>query len=253
LILWELAQAGVIRPRAFSESTVRRLLRLKGLSGPKMELAVPGRLRFVASACGELWQGDACHGPKLFDPASGKEVRVKIFALLDDKSRLVPYARAGSHETQEDFFLVLLEAIGRYGIPTALLLDNHGSFTGTDTRIACANLGIQLKFTRPYDGPSKGKIERFWRTLRNLFLERIDWKKIKTLDDLNLRLWAWLEEFYHQRPHHGLSGHTPQSVWEEDAGQIRWVEDPSRLETAFTADVTRKAKNDATLQFRGKT
>jgi len=253
LILWELTNAGVIRKGAFSETTVRRLLKQRGLSGPKMELAVPGRLRFVATNCGDLWQGDACHGPKLFDPASGREVRVKIFALLDDKSRMILYARAGFHETQEEFLLVLLEAVSRWGLPAALLLDNHGSFTGTDTRLACAKLGIQLKFTRPYDGPSKGKIERFWRTFRSLFLERIDWEKIKTLDDLNLRLWTWIEEFYNLRPHHGLSGRTPLSVWEEEADQIRRPEEDDFFETAFTATVTRKAKKDSTFQFRGKT
>jgi transposase InsO family protein len=252
LILKELRDAGRMRKNQFGAGAVQRLLKRRGLSGPEMELIAEARYRFVASECGELWQGDACHGPALHDPHSGREVKVKIFALLDDRSRLVPYVRGSFHETQQDFLAVLLGAIERRGIPKSLLLDNHGSFTGTDVRLACAKLNIQLVHARPYDGASKGKIERWWRTLRAHVLDRLDLEKIDTLDDLNLRLSAWVEGEYNHRPHEGLSGRTPLSVWEEDSDKIRWVEDHAALESAFLAKVERKAINDSTCTFRGK-
>lgn len=251
-ILEALRDAGRIGKDDFSPATARRLLRLYGLSGPKRELKITNRYRFQASLCGELLQGDACHTRKLFDPSSGREPKVKIFALLDDKSRRILYAKGFFHEDQEAFLEVLLEAILRGGIPSSILLDNHGSFTGADVRLACAQLGIRLVFARPYDGPSKGKIERFWRTLRMHFLDRLDWEKIQTLDDLNLRLMAWVQGVYNNRPHHGIQGRTPLSVWEEDAEEIRWAEDTSLLEKAFTASLERKVLGDSTLQFRGK-
>jgi len=252
VILSELRGSGLIRPDQFSASSVGRLLKSRGHAGPKLELETPVRLRFVAANCNELWQGDACHGPKLFDKASGRELRVKIFGLLDDKSRLVTYLRAGFHERQEDFLRVLLEAIVRRGIPRAVLLDNHGSFSGSDTRIACAQLGIRLVFARPYDGASKGKIERFWRTLRAHVLNRLDLTKVTTIDDLNVRLMTWVTSEYNQRPHAGISGRTPLSVFEEDADQVRRVEDYSGdLESAFDASLERTVKNDATCSFRG--
>jgi len=253
MIIGELEGNGLVRKGVLSESTVGRLLAKKGLSGPKMELKVPARYRFVAASCGELWQGDACHGPKLFDPDSGRELRVKIFGLLDDKSRLVPYLRAGFHETQQDFLKILHEAVLRRGLPLKILLDNHGSFTGADVQLACAKLGIRLVYARPYDGPSKGKIERFWRTLRAHVLDRLDPEKIVTLDDLNLRLMTWAEADYNQRPHAGLSGRTPLSAWEEDADEIRWVEDPQSIDAAFVGSVERKVRNDSTCTLRGKT
>ena len=251
LILRELANAGVIRPGALSASAVGRLLSRHGLSGPRMKLETASRHRFCAAVCGDLWQGDACHGPKLFDSASGREVRVKIFGLLDDKSRLVAGLRAFFHERQEDFLRLLFAAVRRRGIPRSLLLDNHGSFTGADVRVTCAQLGIRLVHARPYDGASKGKIERFWRTLRGHVLDRLAPGAVTTLDELNLRLMTWVDADYNVRPHAGLGGQRPLSVFEEDAGEVRFVSDHAELEARFVAHVERVVRNDATCTVDG--
>ena len=252
LILEELTNAGRLKVGGVSVSTIQRLLRREGLSGPSLELDRPARYRWQATRCGELWQTDAVHGPQLFDPVSGRAVRVKIVALLDDRSRLVPYARASFRETQADFLTVLFGAIQRRGAPHGIFADNHQSFRGTDTALACAKLSIQLHFARPYDGPSKGKIERFWRTLRGRFLDRLDLVVVTTLDELNLRLATWIES-YNRRPHSSLAGKTPLEVWEEDAEEIRWIDDPAILDAAFTATMEREVRNDSTCQVRGVT
>jgi len=253
LIIRELELAGRLRRGEVSVATVRRFLKRHGLSGPRLELDRPARFRWQAARAGELWQTDAVHGPALQDPLAGKRVRVKIFALLDDRSRLVPFLRAGFHEMQTDFLAVLLGAVQRRGRPAGLLLDNHMSFRGSDVQLACARLEVRLHYARPYDGPSKGKIERFWRTLRERFLDRLDLAKVTTLDELNVRLWAWVESEYHRTPHEGLQGRTPLEVWEEDAAEIRWVDDPAILDAAFTATLERTARNDSTIQVRGLT
>lgn len=251
LILKELELSGRLRRGQVSVSTIQRLLRRAGLSGPRREIERPARLRWQATTCGELWQGDALHGPALFDPSAGRALRVKIFALLDDRSRLVPYLRADFHETQQAFLTVFLGAILRRGIPRALLLDNHGSFSGADVEVACAKLRTRLVFTRPHDGPAKGKIERFWRTLRAHVLDRLDMSKVETLDDLNLRLSAWVEAEYNDRAHASLGGKTPLEVWEEDAEEIRWVEDAASIEVAFTHTIQRAVRLDSTCQIYG--
>jgi len=251
LILRELGDAGLMRQRQFSSSAVARLLDQHGLSGPRTVLETPARYRFVAASCNELWQGDACHGPSLFDPGAGRRVRVKIFGLLDDKSRLVTHLRASFHERQEDFLPVLLESVRRRGLPRAVLLDNHGSFTGADVRETCARLGIRLVYARPYDGASKGKIERFWRTLRGHVLDRLAPGAVTTLDELNLRLMTWVDADYNVRPHAGLGGRTPLSVFEEDAGEVRFVSDHAELESRFVAHVERVVRRDATCTVGG--
>jgi len=252
LIKEELEEAGRIERGKVSVTTIQRLLRREGLSGPQLELERPARYRWRVSRCGELWQTDAVHGPVLFDPAAGREIRTKVFALLDDKSRLVPYARAGFHERQQDFLAVLHGAVQRRGAPDGILADNHPSFTGSDTGIACAKLDTRLHLARAYDGPGKGKIERFWRTFRRRFLDRIDLAKVKTLDALNVRIAAWIAR-YNERPHSALEGKTPLQVWEADADEIRWIDDEAVLEAAFTATLERMVKNDSTCEVHGAT
>ncbi len=253
LIIRELEGNGVVSRGELKPTVLRRLLRSKGLSGPQMKVAEVARHRFVAGSCNGLWQGDACHGPKIFDPRQGRPVRAKIFGLLDDKSRLVTHLSASFSERQEDFLRLLYESIRRRGVPRAILLDNHGSFTGSDVRITCAQLGIRLVFARPRDGQSKGKIERFWRTLRGHVLDRLQPDATEVLDDLNLRISTWAHSDYNVRPHGGLSGRSPLSVFEEDAaaGDISFVDDHAELESKFVAHIERAVRADATCSVNG--
>jgi transposase InsO family protein len=247
-----LVDAGRVKRSDFSVSSIVRLLARHGLSGPKMELEVAARHRFSASAVNELWQVDACHGPKLFDPASGRETRVKIFGLIDDKSRLITYLRASFHEREQDFLRTLFEAVRRRGVPRCLLLDNHGSFTGADVQVTCARLSIRLVHARPYDGASKGKIERFWRTLRAQVLDRLDPGAIRTLEDLNLRLMTYADGDYNVRPHSGIGARTPLELFEEEAAALRFLADPAELESHFVAELERTVRNDATCTINGR-
>ena len=251
LILRELELAGRIAAGQASVSSVQRLLRRHGLSVPRLEWDCTARYRWEASRCGELWQADALHGPSLLNPATGRVQRVIVFGLLDDRSRLIPYLEGGFGETEQRFLTVLYQALARRGIVRQLLLDNHASFSGYDLRVLCAQLGIHLVHCRPGDAPSKGKIERLWRTLRAQLIERLDRERVTTLEEFNLRLWTWVETEYHHQPHASLSGRTPLEVWETEADQIRWVEDPSQLEQSFYGEVERLVRNDSTVQWRG--
>jgi len=251
LILRELELAGRINLGEMSVYPIQRLLRSKGLSGPRMELDVAARFRWQASMCGELWQADALHGPAFINPATGRLQKAIIFGLLDDRSRIIPYLEAGFGETEHRFLTVLYSAIARRGNPRRLLLDNHASFSGHDLRLLCARLDIHLVHSRPGDAPSKGKIERFWRSFRGSLLSRLDLKKVTTIDELNLRIWSCVEAEYHGRPHSSLSGKTPLEVWESGSDDIRWVTDHSRLEQTFIGEVERQARNDSTVQWRG--
>jgi transposase InsO family protein len=251
LIVRELELAGRIRAGEVSQSVVQRLLHRHGLSVPRMEWDHAARYRWEAAMCGELWQADALHGPTLMNPAAGRKQRVIVFGLIDDRSRLIPYLEGGFGETEQRFLAVLYQAMARRGIVRKLLLDNHASFSGYDLRLLCAKLGIHLVHSRPGDAPSKGKIERAWRTLRSQLIERLDLERVTTLDEFNLRLWTWAEMEYHHQPHSSLSGRTPLEVWESEADQIRWIEDSSQLEQHFYGEVERLVRNDSTVQWRG--
>ena len=251
LILRELELAGLLAPGAVSESTVQRILRRAGLSGPQLEVKTPARYRWVAAHSNELWQGDALHGPVLIDPATGRKRKTIIFGLLDDRSRLIVRLWAGFRETQEAFLHTLYEAMARRGIPRSLLLDNHASFRGHDLKVLCAHLQVTLRYARPRDGAGKGAVERMWRTLRSKLLRRLDYAKVATIDDLNVRLITWAEEEYNESPHSTLGARTPLDVWSADAEEIQWVEDYSALEALFVGEMLRKALKDSTLSYRG--
>jgi hypothetical protein len=102
LILRELELAGRINRGEMSVYPIQRLLRSKGLSGPRMELDVAARFRWQASMCGELWQADALHGPAFINPTTGRSQKAIVFGLLDDRSRIIPYLEAGFGETGEN-------------------------------------------------------------------------------------------------------------------------------------------------------
>jgi len=253
LILRQLELAGRIREGSVSPSTIQRLLRRRGLSGPQVEVVRRERFRFQAAAVNQLWQGDALHGPKLTNPRTGQLETVKVFALIDDRSRLIVNIQAGFRETEAAFLAVLHGAVARRGCPRTLYLDNGSSFVGRDLRIVCAKLGIHLVHSCPYESAARGKIERAWRTLREQLLDRLDLEKVRTLDQLNVRLLAWVDGEYSARAHGGLDGRTPREVWDEGVDDVRWIEDHSRLEEHFRGEEVRRAKNDATVTFEGRT
>lgn len=253
LIKDTLIKAGRIGPQDVHESAIQRLLKRRGLSGPKLELARKERHRWCAATVGELAQSDCAHAFKLFNPVTRREETVKIFAILDDKSRMGLNIQGGFRETEAAFLAVMHGSIARRGKFRTLYVDRGSSYMGRDLELACAHLGIRLLHAPVADGPSKGKIERFWRTLRADVLDRIDPTAVRTIEDLNVRLMAWMEGEYNVRPHSGLSGRTPREVWEEEIDQVAWIDDPSRLDAVFTGEAMRKSRNDATVSFEGKT
>jgi len=76
--------------------TLRRQLARRGATSAQLQAEQrpkPYR-RFERAAFGDLWQGDAMHGPWLPDPAQPDQQRqVFLFAFLDDHTRLVPHAQ----------------------------------------------------------------------------------------------------------------------------------------------------------------
>ena len=74
-----------------------------------------------------------------------------------------------------------------------LVIDNGAAYRSGSLKGICARLGIHMIFCRPYAPEGKGKLERWHRTFRNQFLSELDSSRIHDLNDLNTRLWAWIE------------------------------------------------------------
>jgi putative transposase len=237
-------------PRSVNVHTLTTHLRRRGKT--RRVLAQTGKTyrRFERDHVNSLWQGDALVGPWLPDPyAPGKKRRAHLFAFIDDHSRLVPYAEFFFDEALPRMERVLKVALLRRGVPLAVYVDNGQVYSSTQFSAACATLGIQRIQTAPYSPEAKGKIERWFETLRAQFLPEVDASNLTTLADLNESLWAWLECVYHQHEH-SETKQTPLARYTADLEHVRHA-DPETVRRAFLWREKRKVRKDATLSLQG--
>jgi transposase InsO family protein len=249
LILSTLVADGRLAERAVSEATVRRLFVEHGLDRISLRAGDKGhtRLRWQAERPGALWHGDVCHGHSIVVGESTTTVR--IHALLDDASRYVLAIRAMEHEREVDMLGLLVDAVRRHGPPEALYLDNGSTYRGQTLSLACARMGTSLIHAKPYDAPARGKMERFWRTLREGCLDFAG--SLASLHELNVRIYAFVDERYHKAPHAGLMGKTPATVY-ETAARAADAFDEARLRAALTVHARRRVRRDSTLSMDGQ-
>jgi hypothetical protein len=175
---------------------------------------------------------------------------LRIHALLDDNSRYIVAIEAHHTEREQDMLGLFADTMRRRGAPDGLYLDNGPTYRGDALRTACERLGVTLIHAQPYDPQARGKMERFWRTLRGGCLDFIDGHL--SLHDVNVRLWAFVDSHYHRSPHAGLMGQTPLAAYEGVSRPVR-VPDEAALRTAFTTRARRRLRRDNTLDLAGET
>lgn len=243
----QLIERGEITKNQISYSTINRLLKKHKLAGrnhisfhPEKE-----RKRFAHDKVNVLWQADLSHGPYI--PVGGKMKKTFLIAYIDDCSRLVPYAQFFSSEKFDGLRDVTKEALIRRGKPTIIYADNGKIYRSETLQYACAQLGITLAHTQPYDPKSKGKIERLFKTIQTRFYPLLKSDPVHSLGELNDRFWQWLEVDYHRRPHASLEGKTPHEVFQSQLDSITFLENVSMLETIFLKRAERKVKLDGTI------
>lgn len=243
-----LVEKGEILPCDVSYTTVYRLLKKHGLIGKTITKS-PERKRFAYDKVNILWQGDMSFGPYL--AIDGKKVQTFLFAFIDDCSRVVPFAQFFTSEKTESLATVFKEALLRRGVPKIIYVDNGKIFRSDVFQVACATLGIVLTHTQPYDAASKGKIERFFGTVKTRFFPLLRVQPAASLDELNRRFWQWLEEDYHRKNHDSLDM-TPLDVYFSQSSSIRMLEDPTALDHLFLKRVMRKVRHDGTISINNK-
>jgi putative transposase len=241
----KLVATGVVNPEEVSYHTVYRLLRYHDLLAKDAPSSAE-RKRFAYDKVNTLWQGDLSVGPYLV--VGGRKLKTSLFAFLDDCSRLVPSAGFSFSEKFDALKQVLKDGLLRRGIPKMIYVDNGKIYHAEQLHLACASLGITLTHTQPYDPQSKGKIERFFSTVRKRFYPLLFEKPPQTLEELNARFLRWLEEDYHRRQHSALDA-CPLDVFMAQAHDLRTVSDPASLDPLFFKRVFRKVNTDATISL----
>jgi transposase InsO family protein len=230
------------------EATLRRFLKARGLAKP---VRGPGKARakYEMPHPNDLWVADFMHGPRVKTPA-GKRKAI-LCAIIDDHSRVIVGARFGYTEETADLLHALRDAIATYGVPKRLYCDNGPAFNAHHLAEACGRIGCALLHSEPFDSPSRGKIERFFRTVRLRCLPRLTEDDLASLDVLNERFEHWLREDYHLRRHGGIDG-KPLDRYLAGAEQTLITRlAPQEIDHAFMGRLTRCVRNDATVKVDG--
>ena len=232
-------------------STVHRLLSREGLLDKRPgEPVATDRRRFAFRYAGELWMSDVMHGPKVRD--GRRRRKTFLIAFIDDATRVIPFAAFAHAENTTAFLPMFKQAIARRGLPARLYVDNGANFRSRQLALVCAKLGIALIHARPYQPAGKGKIERFFRTLRAAWLAHLGTEATESLDTLNRTVWAWVEGEYHQSPHRGLDGRTPLDQWALAGANVRYPDPTTDLDDLFLFEVKRRVMKDRTVSLHGR-
>ncbi len=203
----------------------------------------PGKVygRFEAGVRNELWTGDGLHGPTLDGAAARRAV---LLAFIDDHSRLLVGWRWGIGEDVFRLEAALRSGLMARGVPDAILVDRGSAFVSSQLLRACAMLGVKLIHASPRAATTKGKIERFFRTVRDQFLVEID--DGVELTELNRLFSAWLEVVYHRRVH-TETGQTPLERF--GAAGVPPLPTPALLREAFLWSQERTVTKTATVSL----
>ncbi|CCK64237.1 DDE-type integrase/transposase/recombinase [Mycobacterium canetti] len=231
------------------ERTLQRNFHRLGLTGAATGSAPAVFGRFEAEHPNDLWTGDALHGIRI------TVHKTYLFAFLDDHSRLLPGYRWGYAEDTVRLAAALRPALASRGVPKAIYVDCGSAFVDTWLLRACAKLGVRLVHSTPGRPEGRGKIERFFRTVREQFLVEISGEPdtvgrhhVTDLNELNRLFAAWVETVYHRQVH-SETGQTPLARWCA-AGPVA-LPAPEALTEAFLWEEHRRVTKTATVSLHG--
>jgi transposase InsO family protein len=225
-----------------SETTVWRLLKREGLM--EREAAPVDRRRYEAELPNDIWQSDVMHGPSV--SVEGKKRKAYLIAFLDDMSRLICHAQFYLSENLDAYLSALRQALLSRGLCRKLYVDNGSAFRSMHLQQICASLGIALVHSKPYVPQGRGKIERFFRTVRSDFLPGF---RSDSLADLNEALDAWVRNVYHNREHRSTQ-ETPLGRFATHSECLRPA--PKDLEDHFRKQARRRVAKDRTVALDGR-
>jgi transposase InsO family protein len=233
-------------PPPLSAATLYRFLKEHGLT-QKQLLSPPAHKKFEAEFANQIWQSDMMFGPYVLRPGGGKQ-QAMLYAILDDASRIIPHAQFYADEGLESLLDCLRQGVAARGIPVRLYVDNGKVYRSAQLARIAATLGILIVHTPPYQPEGRGKIERFFRSVRDQFLASLDLKQVSGMDDLNTRLDAWIQTAYHRTPHGGLPPNTtPLQRWQRDIERVRQLPPSIDVGRLFFYRLDRVVRRDSTF------
>ena len=235
-------ERGALSHAECSQTSFFKLVREYDMLTPPAQTDNKRRLAFSKLHANEMWQLDTMVGPYV---KNGKtSTQSKLIAFIDDASRVIPHGQFFFSENTDNLILALKSALYKRGIPQTLYVDNGAIYTSQEINQICARLGTILCHTPVRDGAAKGKIERFFRTVRDQFLlQKLD---LSSLDALNRQFHHWLETDYNAAIHSTLQM-KPIDRFGLDLARIRFLDPMEANDELFYVEETRTVRKDNTF------
>lgn len=240
-------QKGLLQRSQIAPNTFRRAVNRFDLLKPVDDTSSKRRLAFAKAHANDLWQGDTLHGPYLNTGLRSAPIKTFLICFIDDASRVITHGAFYPADDTPNLLDCFQTALYKRGLPKAVYVDNGSNYSSKEFGLICARLGTVLIHTPVRDGASKGKIERFFRTVRDQFLVR-DLSHIRDLQQLNTEFGQWVECTYHDREHTTL-GMKPIDRFGLDLNHIRHLTDNPYSDELFLLESTRQVRTDNTFSF----
>jgi putative transposase len=209
-----------------------------------------------------MWQADHTPLDVMLLDEEGKPAKPYLTAIEDDYSRLiVGYRLSFQVATALTTALTLRQAIWRKddprwsacGIPTVFYTDHGSDFTSKHLEQVSGDIGMELVFSKIGVPRGRGKVERFFRSVDQLFLQDVpgyspkgypEAKAVLTLPAFEQLFRKWLLEDFHHRVH-SETGFIPKDRWEAGGYVPRMPASIDQLDLLLlTVAKTRKVQQD---------
>lgn len=186
--------------------------------------------RREATGSNEMWQADHTLLDIHLLDEHGEVCRPWLTLVVDDYSRAIAgYFLTTSAPSAINTALAFRQAVWRKenpdwpvcGIPETLYVDNGSDFISEHIEQACIALKIRLIHSMPGRPRGRGRIERLFRTVNDMFLAeqpgflkngKQQSRPALTVSDFTTRFEGFLHGIYHQRKH-STTGEPPVKRW----------------------------------------
>jgi len=238
-------EQGLLVRSQVAPNTFSRLVKQFEMLKPEQDCEHKHRLSFAKAHANDMWQADTLYGP--YVQTAGSPVQTRLIAFIDDASRVCCHGEFFVAENVDTLIAALRAALYKRGVPQSLYVDNGSIYSSKEIIQICARLGCLLHHTPVRDGAAKGKVERFFRTVRDQFLART--LDLSSLEALNRQFTQWAEENYNAQTH-SILGMSPLDRFALDRNRVRFLPPNEANDELFFVEEERHVRADNTFSFK---
>jgi transposase InsO family protein len=209
-----------------SHETVRRVLHEESLL-PARKTPGSRAKRTAKAARPDDEGGSYVKGPNLMwqsdiSVITWRKQSVYLIGFIDDFSRFVTGLGLYMTQKADNVLEVFRRAASEYKAPAEMLTDNGRQYTSwrgqAQFEKEMHRMEIRHIRSQPHHPQTQGKIERFWKTIKEEFFSRT---LFEGFEDMQNRTKLWVQYYNFKRPHQGIGGLCPSDRFYEVSHEIR--------------------------------